>query len=203
MAGVLKSGKQDSSHRMCQTKTHQGQDRKTMGNAVILILGVVHRKCKGMAFLLTDVTEQLLIEASVKSLVMFATAVLIRGNGASVIAMGKGQAANVFVANLKSSRHQLDKPHFVYIVFFWDIDSSDGLSGQMVKPHFQGDIVKLSINVIEERVVRRRFVVGETEAARFQSGMLILGAPGIMVLLWGHKCVDGAQHGYGGRPTKL
>ena len=48
-----KSGKQDNSHRVCQAKTHESHDCKTVGDTVIVLatLAVVHSKDKGLLLL--------------------------------------------------------------------------------------------------------------------------------------------------------
>ena len=87
----------------------------------------------------------------------------------------------------------MDKTHFIDLKFIWfleNFDVSDRLPGKRREPNVQRDVTEMGINVVEEGVRGRRFVVGKAETTRFGGGAFVLCAPRRTVLLGVDQRID-------------
>ena len=98
---------------------------------------------------------------------VFAATMLIRGNSQCAFTMGKGQVTNVFVTDLKFSRHQLDNSSCQHgsCLVFWGYTRQLWSARLRQEPNFEYNIAQLSVNVIEERVLRGCFIVGKNRGS--------------------------------------
>ena len=114
--------------------------------------GVVHDKGQGMLCLATDVTQEHFVQACVDGTVLFAAAMLERGQCTRLFCVGQACPSNVFVADLELGAHKLNETHLVNkkdIGFLEDFNVSNDSPGSGGKAALEQDVLEDGIDVIE------------------------------------------------------